>query len=913
GFGGLPLLREPTFGPASGLLVSLATGDETYLPEPDRIAKNGQGSDAVFGRSYRSDLARKGYGSPGLSSGWVHNLDLAIIAPAGRWGPIYMVYPNGANDRFLPELSSTGVPTGKFKTIGGIAALITGTPSSEVMGQWQSITVRWRNSLWVFEPQAATLGGKAPANAFTRLSSVPDARGGNLYLLTRLQELRIEWDERRRVRTIRRGSARPDEVDTLLTFDYSPTTGLLTHVTDFGRRRTDYNFKPRPLAAGAKKAEGSIGQPVLASVSQLYLLGTKPAAPNRVGYDYIASPTDGAPLLSTVRVPHPGAAQGSLSVVSASIRYDGNGRDNRDRVGAHVDANGVQHRFTYKPAGTQLDIGDASGNTVSSTAFTIDTLGRLRAVKDVRGGTTSFRYGETEAEHAAVREGALSVVPVFPVAPAPRVAPTVNPAVPAVPERSTAVPGNPTLSRQYTFTPIVEMATPEMPWNTALSGPKPAPAGKVDPNALVSIEGYRLNNAGLVAILGTVLRPGTVAEGGGPVNVILTTNGKKVNRLLTVGGGIPSKPPEGPITQLHGDSAFALGDDGSVVFGAMHEKIRVGMFRSAPGKPIIPVAGQYSVAPIKVSGFNSILVNGVGDICFDGGLMRSDYDKTPFGPVPDAPPWSPPAGMGDSGVYVIHGGQLRNISDAVMAVAPGGDVSTSYYQMNDSGAVLVLWNTTMAFTDRLYLSDAGGVRLVAKSDNTFSNVFPVALSPDGTVTFRATLRGDTKGINTTGSGADPRGVTSGTALFQWRDGQTRKLMDEDSRLIRDRRAVVGPWGELLFMGNRTIMANGARQDQLCLFTGPDPVKDRLLGPGDSLLGAKIIGLQSLSRLNKKGQFAFLTLLDNNKTVLVRADPAGMAPEPSVEGQESLAAPAANKPGVIKRKSTGTPKTKSKKR
>ncbi len=40
GFGGLPLLRNPTFGPSSGLMVSLATGNETYLPEPDRIVRN---------------------------------------------------------------------------------------------------------------------------------------------------------------------------------------------------------------------------------------------------------------------------------------------------------------------------------------------------------------------------------------------------------------------------------------------------------------------------------------------------------------------------------------------------------------------------------------------------------------------------------------------------------------------------------------------------------------------------------------------------------------------------------------------------------------------------------------------------------------------------------------------------------
>ncbi len=784
------------------------------------------------------------------------------------------MYPNGATDRFDPVLDSSGRPTGKFTSSSDIAAVVTGVASSTT-GDWQKITVRWKDdSLWVFEPQAVTLGGKAPANAFTRLAGDPEAKDGKLYLLTQLQDLRIDWDERRRVRAVRVDGTLPS--DPLLTLDYSPTTGLLAHLTDAGRRRIDYGFKPRPTAA--KKAPGttpSTGskQPVLAFLSQLYLIGSKPTGLNHVGYDYVAGPESGAPLLLTVRVPHPGMPPGSLAVVSASIRYE------KERVASHEDANGVVHRFTYKPTGTQMDIQDGTGNTLTSLAFTIDTLGRLRAIKDVQGGTKSFGYGDTDAENAAVRAGALSVTSVKPVPTAPVAAP-IPPVTPMLP----AAPARPIVLGSYTLTLIAQLDTPDYSWAARLGAkPSPADAPAPDPRSLVSIDTYCLNNSGLVAILGTTTRGANNMDGGGLVRVILTSDGKRENRLVTVGIGGPGSPSVGGITDLETDSAFGFADDGSVVFGANHEKIRLGLFRVTPSRVITPVVGQYSVAPIKVMEFHDVRVIGGGDICFEGLLMTGDYDKSPEGqPVPDAPPWTPPPGMRIDGVFVIHQGKLRSVSDEVRAIVPFGYDTTGYYCMNERGDAAILCRTSMVDTERIYLTSASGVRLVAKSDKTMTDVFPVAISSDGAVTFRAKLLGDTRGIN--GGGSNARESISGTALFEWRDGQTRKLMDEDPRGIRQGSLLVGPQGERLFFGIRSILEKGSRQEHLELLTGSDPVKDLLLGPGVSLLGAKIRDLLSMSQINKKGQFVFMASLDNKKAVLVRADPAGMAPEPMVETQ-----------------------------
>ena len=62
-----------------------------------------------------------------------------------------------------------------------------------------------------------------------------------------------------------------------------------------------------------------------------------------------------------------------------------------------------------------------------------------------------------------------------------------------------------------------------------------------------------------------------------------------------------------------------------------------------------------------------------------------------------------------------------------------------------------------------------------------------------------------------------------------------------------------------------------------IFTGPDPIADKVIVAGDILLGSEVKGVQFTQYgLNDAGQIAFIAYLDSNRgtldTVIVRADP-----------------------------------------
>lgn len=74
GSGGWP----SPWGPLAHDPVNAATGRETYHPRPDLVTYNPHGAPVSFQRTYYSGSAGQGYGSPGLSPGWLHNYDYFI-------------------------------------------------------------------------------------------------------------------------------------------------------------------------------------------------------------------------------------------------------------------------------------------------------------------------------------------------------------------------------------------------------------------------------------------------------------------------------------------------------------------------------------------------------------------------------------------------------------------------------------------------------------------------------------------------------------------------------------------------------------------------------------------------------------------------------------------------------------------
>ena len=355
GLGGLPLLENPFGGPSSGLIVNLATGNLTYLPKPDMDGFNKEGSGAVFARSYRSELALRGYGSPGLPAGWVHTWDVTLIRrdPNKPNSDMALIYPSGAGDGFRPQIGADGKPTGKFEQ-GGRPFLLTGFPSATVSGGWEKFTLLWQgNTQWTF-----TLG--------------PDHK---TYVLRQINDLLLDWDDTQRIRSVR-SAQRPKEF--LLTFEYRPTDGMLlsvTDATDARQRRVSYLYSVPPPALGLGTA------PVMSAVSQLYLAREK--MPDVFKQTYAYTGVNGKGILNKVSVPNNGG------YTTATVVY------RNQKVGEMVDANDNRRIYTYLPTGTRVEVwGKTDTRPLTFRTENIDPQGRHTGTTDALGHSTKLGYGD---------------------------------------------------------------------------------------------------------------------------------------------------------------------------------------------------------------------------------------------------------------------------------------------------------------------------------------------------------------------------------------------------------------------------------------------------------------------------------------------------------------------------------------
>jgi hypothetical protein len=87
--------------------------------------------------------------------------------------------------------------------------------------------------------------------------------------------------------------------------------------------------------------------------------------------------------------------------------------------------------------------------------------------------------------------------------------------------------------------------------------------------------------------------------------------------------------------------------------------------------------------------------------------------------------------------------------------------------------------------------------------------------------------------------------------------------------------IINDNGEVVFLA--TLATGG-----IGIFTGPDPMADKVIETGDSLFGSVVTSLPGNGTrlgLNDSGQVAFLASLADGREVIVRADPAAV-PEPS---------------------------------
>ena len=344
--GGGRLFDQPgqNFGPSNGMQVNLATGAEEYVPDPDMTGHNGIGTDAVFRRAYRSDRALAGYGSPGLSPGWVHNYDVTLTAVnPGQWDGLVLNHCTGCNELLRPTLDANGQPTGKFKT--GMPCDIVGLPGTQP-GQWSGISLTWRDRThWLFLPSG---------NGTYLLSGITNLAGNGFYL---------QWDDARRLRMIVDSRAKKP----LMSLFYD-ANGHLTDVKDALGLTVHYRFGLVPGQAAS----------ALLAVSTAFDTAS-PKAVTRYQFRYLG---DGPMLLRTISVPDPGGPGLSTS----TIQY------RNGKVTAHVDAEGNQHVLTYADGHTRVEVKGPDGKVAQFWTQNYDTAGRDTGITDALGHSTHLSY-----------------------------------------------------------------------------------------------------------------------------------------------------------------------------------------------------------------------------------------------------------------------------------------------------------------------------------------------------------------------------------------------------------------------------------------------------------------------------------------------------------------------------------------
>ncbi|MCA1594680.1 MAG: DUF6531 domain-containing protein, partial [Acidobacteria bacterium] len=347
-------------GAGDGDPVNLATGGESYTPDPDITVYNPDGPGVSWQRRYDSYQALRGYASPGLSVGWSHTYDVTLQGPTttGAWGALKIVYPNGADETLTPQLTTGGAPTGDFNTPPGAPYLVHGVPSGAV-GRWQSVTITWKDQT---------------QQRFTLLST-----NGNVYVLSQLtnrvgRSINFSWNSGDRtlaqITDASSGTA-------LLNFNYQG--GQLASVTDAYGRRVVYTYEvPYGSAPGR-----------LQSVSQVGDVGTTP--PARWSYTYALN---NGQQLNSITVPSPSGNGNS----TAAINYD-----DRGRVTSLVDGNGNRRVYTYGTTSTQVQVKDAANTTVATWAqnYTLDA--RNTGVMDANNKSTVREYNDAANPLKATR------------------------------------------------------------------------------------------------------------------------------------------------------------------------------------------------------------------------------------------------------------------------------------------------------------------------------------------------------------------------------------------------------------------------------------------------------------------------------------------------------------------------------
>ena len=168
------------------------------------------------------------------------------------------------------------------------------------------------------------------------------------------------------------------------------------------------------------------------------------------------------------------------------------------------------------------------------------------------------------------------------------------------------------------------------------------------------------------------------------------------------------------------------------------------------------------------------------------------------------------------------------------------------------------------FSDGIFVGQGGAVTIIADTSGPFASFKDApAINDRGDVLFQACVN------------AADGSVIAG--LFLSRGGEIRRVLDSTGA-FGDFGTYPGlnARGQIVFQGTVNPDPQSPDASRLSgIFTGGDPVADRVIATGDALDGSTVLSFDPssfVSSVNNAGQIAFLAILADGRTGVYRADP-----------------------------------------
>ena len=213
-------------------------------------------------------------------------------------------------------------------------------------------------------------------------------------------------------------------------------------------------------------------------------------------------------------------------------------------------------------------------------------------------------------------------------------------------------------------------------------------------------------------------------------------------------------------------------------------------------------------------------------------------------------------GMGD-GIFTSTGGSIATIVDTSGPFTGFND----RLSINDAGTIAFLASVKVG-SPGIFTSHAGSITTIVDTSGPLTAVGIPAINNAGTVAFFGCL--DTLNPSC------PLDRTAAQGIFTGDGGPLTTIVDTS-----------GPSGPFSNFGNPSINNAGMvvflaflKAGGSGIFTGPDPVADKVITTGDLLFGFTVTSLGFLQGLglNDAGQVAFFATLANGASGVFRADP-----------------------------------------